>query len=53
MNSEPIKKLDEKWKDFDFTNAIALLTLMQQIQEQPPLADPDVVVVTKDGTWLY
>lgn len=53
MDSEPTKKLDEKWKDFDFTNAIALLVLMKKIQNQPPLPDPDVVVVDRDGKWLY
>lgn len=46
-------QLPEKWKGFDFTNAIGLLVLMQQIQEQEPLSDPDVVVVDRDGKWLY
>lgn len=46
-------QLPKKYKDADFTNAIALLVLMQQIQEQEPLADPDVVVVDRDGKWLY
>jgi hypothetical protein len=46
-------QLPEKWKDFDFTNTISLLVLMQQIQEQQPLSDPDVVVIDRDGKWLY
>jgi hypothetical protein len=46
-------QLPEKWKNFDFTNAIALLTLMKQIQKQEPLSDPDVVVIDRDGKWLY
>lgn len=53
MTADFRDKLPEKWKKFDFTNAIALLVLMQQIQEQEPLADPDVVVVDRDGKWLY
>lgn len=46
-------QLPAKWKDFDFANAIRLLVLMQQIQEQEPLADPDVVIIDRDGKWLY
>ena len=46
-------KLDEKWEDFDFSNAIALLTLMKEIQEQEPLDDPDVLKIDEDGTKLY
>ena len=46
-------QLPKKYKDVDFTNAIALLVLMQQIQEQEPLSDSDVVVVDRDGKWLY
>ena len=46
-------QLPEKWKNVDFSNAIALLVLMQQIQEKQPLSDPDIVVVDKDGKWLY
>lgn len=53
MTADFRDKLPEKWKDFDFTNAIALLILMKQIQEQEPLSDPDVVVIDRDGTWLY
>lgn len=45
--------LPKKYKDVDFTNAIALLVLMQQIQDQAPFPDPDVVVIDKNGTWLY
>ncbi len=47
------EQLPKKWKNVDFSNAIALLVLMQQIQEKEPLSDPDVVVVDRDGKWLY
>lgn len=46
-------QLPRKYKDVDFTNAIALLAFMQQIQEQESLSDPNVVVVDRDGKWLY
>ena len=47
--TSPEEKLDEKWKDFDFSNAIALLLLMKEIQEQEPLDDPDILMIDKDG----
>ncbi len=53
MDSAHQEKLNEKWKNFDFSNAIALLMLMKKIQEQPPLPDPDVIMIDRDGTWLY
>ena len=53
MASDPLEKLDEKWKDFDFSNVIALLMLMKEIQEQEPLDDPDIIMIAKDGTPLY
>ena len=46
-------QLPEKWKNFDFTNAIGLLLLMKEIQEQEPLDDPNVLKVDEDGTRLY
>ena len=46
-------KLPPKWKNFDFTNAIGLLLLMQEIQKQEPLDDPNVLKVDEDGTRLY
>jgi len=46
-------KLPEKWKNYDFTNAIGLLLLMQEIQRQKPLDDPHVIKVDEDGTRLY
>lgn len=45
--------LKGKWADFDFSNVIGLLLLMQEIQEQEPLDDPDVLKVDEDGTRLY
>lgn len=53
MSADFRDQLPKKYKDVDFTNAIALLVLMQQIQKQEPLSDPDVVVVDRDGKWLY
>jgi|GEM_PF-1947072 len=46
-------KLPEKWKNYDFTNAIGLLLLMKEIQEQEPLDDPNVLKVDEDGMRLY
>jgi hypothetical protein len=46
-------QLSEKYKDIDFTNAIALLVLIQQIQKREPLSDPDVVAVDRNGKWVY
>ena len=46
-------KLPAKWKNYDFTNAIGLLLLMKEIQEQEPLDDPNVLKVDEDGTRLY
>lgn len=40
-------------KNYDFTNAIGLLLLMKEIQEQEPLDDPNVLKVDEDGTRLY
>ena len=53
MTSDFRDELPEKYKDVDFTNAIALLVLMQQIQDQEPLSDPDIVAVDRNGKWLY
>ncbi|MBI2635858.1 hypothetical protein HYW84_00845 [Candidatus Peregrinibacteria bacterium] len=47
------KQLPEKWRNFDFTNAIGLLILMKEIQEQEPLDDPNVIKIDEDGTRLY
>lgn len=46
-------QLPPKWRNFDFTNAIGLLLLMEEIQEQEPLDDPDVIKIDADGTRLY
>ncbi len=46
-------QLPKKWKNYDFTNAIGLLLLMKEIQEQEPLDDPNVLKVDEDGTRLY
>jgi len=46
-------KLPKKWKNYDFTNAIGLLLLMKEIQEQEPLNDPNVIKIDEDGTRLY
>ena len=46
-------KLPEKWKNYDFTNAIGLLLLMKEIQEREPLDDPNVLKIDEDGTRLY
>ncbi len=53
MSEDWRKQLPEKWRDYDFTNAIGLLLLMKEIQEQKPLDDPNVLKVDKDGTRLY
>ena len=53
MDSEFREKLNEKWENFDFSNAIALLLLMKEIQEQEPLDDPGIIKIAKDGTPLY
>lgn len=50
---EALDDLDEKWKNYDFTNAIGLLLLMQQIQAQEPLDDPNVIMIAEDGTRYY
>ena len=50
---EPEEKLEGKWKEFDFTNAVGLLLLMKEIQEQEPLDDPNILMITEDGTALY
>lgn len=50
---ESLEDLDEKWRDYDFTNAIGLLLLMQEIQKQKPLDDPNVIFIDKDGTRYY
>ena len=46
-------ELPPKWKNYDFTNAIGLLLLMKEIQEQEPLDDPNVIKIDEDGTRLY
>ena len=46
-------ELPPKWRNYDFTNAIGLLLLMQEIQEQEPLDDPNVIKIDEDGTRLY
>lgn len=51
--AESLQDLDEKWRNYDFTNAIGLLLLMQQIQSQEPLDDPDVIMIAEDGTRFY
>lgn len=53
MTADFRDKLPEKWKNYDFTNAIGLLLLMQEIQRQEPLDDPNVLKVDEDGTRLY
>lgn len=53
MDSDFRKQLPEKWRNYDFTNAIGLLLLMQKIQQQQPLDDPNVLKVDEDGTRLY
>lgn len=50
---ESLEDLDEKWRDYDFTNVIGLLLLMQEIQKQEPLDDPNVIFIDKDGTRYY
>ncbi|MBI4128317.1 MAG: hypothetical protein HY459_04615 [Parcubacteria group bacterium] len=52
-NPQSLQDLDEKWRNYDFTNAIGLLLLMQQIQAQEPLDDPDVIMIAEDGTRYY
>ena len=46
-------ELPEKWRNHDFTNAMGLLSLMKEIQEEEPLDDPHVLKVDEDGTRLY
>ncbi len=46
-------QLPEKWRNYDFTNAIGLLLLMKQIQEDPPKDDPNILKIDEDGTRLY
>lgn len=46
-------QLPEKWRNFDFTNAIGLLLLMKEIQEQEPKDDPNILKIDEDGTKLY
>lgn len=45
--------LDEKWQNFDFSNAIGLLLVMKEIQEQEPLDDPNIIMIAEDGTPIY
>lgn len=47
------EKLPAKWKNYDFTNAIGLLLLMQEIQKQEPLDETGVIKIDEDGTRLY
>jgi len=37
----------------DYSNVIGLLLLMQEIQKQEPLDDPNVIFIDKDGTRYY
>jgi len=53
MPSDWREKLPQKWRNYDFTNAIGLLLLMKEIQDQEPLDDPNVLKVDEDGTRLY
>ena len=53
MTADFRDKLPAKWKNYDFTNAIGLLLLMKEIQEQEPLDDPNVIKIDEDGTRLY
>lgn len=53
MPSDWREKLPEKWRNYDFTNAMGLLLLMKEIQEQESLDDPNVLKVDEDGTRLY
>ena len=52
-NPQSLQDLDEKWKNYDFTNAIGLLLLMQQIQEQRPHKYPGAITFADDGTPIY
>lgn len=47
------EKLPAKWKNYDFTNAIGLLLLMQEIQKQKPPDEPGVIKIDKDRTRIY
>lgn len=51
--AESLQDLDEKWKNYDFTNVVGLLLLMQQIQTQERPKDPDVIMIAEDGTPYY
>ena len=53
QEADPLDQLDDKWKDFDFSNAIGLLLLIQEIQNQKPLDDPNILKIDPDGTPLY
>lgn len=50
---ESLADLDEKWRNYDFTNAVGLLLLMQQIQAQEPLDDPNVIFIDENGKRYY
>ena len=46
-------KLPPQWKNYDFSNAIGLMLLMQEIQKQESLDEPGVIKIDEDGTRLY
>lgn len=50
---ESLQDLDEKWRNYDFTNAIGLLLLMQQIQSQKPHKFPGAINFADDGSPIY
>ena len=50
---ESVQDLDERWRTYDFTNVVGLLLLMQQIQTQKPLDDPNIIMIAEDGTPYY
>ncbi|MEK7591287.1 MAG: hypothetical protein AAB489_03725 [Patescibacteria group bacterium] len=50
---ESVQDLEEKWRNYDFTNVIGLLLLMQQIQTQERPKDPNVIMIAEDGTPYY
>lgn len=50
---ESVQDLEEKWRNYDFTNVIGLLLLMQQIQSQERPKDPRVIMIAEDGTPYY
>lgn len=52
-NPQSLQDLDEKWRNFDFTNTIGLLLLMQQIQSQEPHKYPGAVNFAEDGSPIY